>query len=72
MGMKVYKCRCFKRTKKWMEVKAETPEQAAEYYAEECRVNWQDGLITVMGCGNYAVFEETIYHATKQPKEKKK
>lgn len=62
--MRTYKCRCTNRTKKWMDIVANSPQEAAEIYAEE-GPEWGPDLVTVMGYGRFQIFEETVYHARK-------
>lgn len=52
--LKIYKCRNYKRTTKWMEVKAGHPALAAQLYAEEFFASAGD-VITVMNHGKYQI-----------------
>ena len=63
--MKTYKCRCTKRTMKWIKINADCPESAACYYAERCHLQGGD-VVMVMGEGRFEMYEETVYSATKQ------
>lgn len=66
--MKIYKCRCTKRTKTWMEIEADNPEEAAEKYAEEYYAESLD-VITVMREGRFQIYTEIIYNVLKLEKK---
>ena len=69
--MKIYKCRCTKHTKKWIEISAYSPQTAAGLYAERCFLEYPD-IITVMGVGRFTVYVEKIYSAEPiWPREKR-
>ena len=61
---KQYKCRCTKRTKRWIACEGNTSEKAAMDYAKYVRLIWPE-VVTVRGHGRYKIYTEVIYHAQK-------
>jgi len=59
--MKLYKCRCTKRTKKWTRRIAENLDRAAEVYAETSRLEFPD-IVTVMNHGRFVVHTNKTYY----------
>jgi len=66
MNKRYFKCRCTKRTKKWIEILTFDPEYAAEKYAERCYLTGGD-IVTVMNHGRWIIGTEIDYFATKDP-----
>jgi hypothetical protein len=62
--MKKYLCRCSTRTKKWIWIKANSPETAAAKYGEQCHLEYPE-LVTVNGAGKYIIITTTTWHAKK-------
>jgi len=66
MNKRYFKCRCTKRTKKWIDIKTWDAEAAAAKYAERC---YCDGgsVVTVMKHGRWLILTEIHYDAMPEP-----
>jgi len=59
-----YQCRCTERTKKWVDIEAHSPEDAAEGYAEFARLQHPQE-VTIKNEGRFRIYETITYRAVR-------